>query len=71
MTHTMAVLRARHLPPSLLIECAGECTHTFRIVDGCAFPVLLPGAERPTMGFFCSPYCYLSLVHPENCSGTA
>ena len=71
MTHTMAVVRARHLPPSLLVECAGECTHTFRISDGYAFPVLLPGADRPVMGFFCSPYCYLALVRPENCDGSA
>jgi hypothetical protein len=71
MTRTMAVIRARHLSPSLLVECAGKCTHRFPIADGYAFPVLCPGAERPVMGFFCSPYCYLALVRPENCGGTA
>jgi hypothetical protein len=71
MTHTKAVIRARHLPPNLLVECAGECALRFPIADGYAFPVLLPGAERPVMGFFCSPYCYLALVRPKNCVGTA
>jgi hypothetical protein len=71
MTHTMAVIRARHLAPTLLVECAGNCTHTFLTSDGYAFPVLFPSAERPAMGFFCSPYCYLLLVRPENCAGSA
>jgi hypothetical protein len=50
MTHIMAVIRARHLPPTLLVECAGRCTHTFPIGEGYAFPVLYPGAERPPHG---------------------
>jgi hypothetical protein len=52
-----------------VVECAGECTHTFPISEGHAFPVFLPGADRPVMGFFCSPYCYLALLRPENCCG--
>jgi len=69
MTRTMEILRARKLPPRLMVECAGNCTNNFHLEDGFAMPVWCPEADRPTMAFFCSYERYLVLVPPINCYG--
>ena len=65
------VARARGLPPTLVIECQGNCTHAFPVAEGYPFPVWFRGAESPQMAFFCSPACFLALLEPRNCAGRA
>jgi hypothetical protein len=63
--------RARNLPPTLIIECAGNCTNTFALADGFPWPVIVEGQETPHLAFFCSGLCVLKLMPPKSCMGRA
>ncbi len=53
LTDANLYLTRRGLPPQLEIECAGNCTNRFALVDGLAWPAKPPDAETPVMIFFC------------------
>jgi hypothetical protein len=66
--HASEIIRARRLPPSLIVECqSAECTKCFPLSDGFPMPIYLVGEHQARMGFFCSPECYLRLVPPARC----
>jgi hypothetical protein len=70
LTDANLYLTRRGLPPQLEIECAGNCTNRFALVDGLAWPAKPPDAETPVMIFFCSAACLLAAM-PPNCCGQA
>lgn len=70
LTEPMPYLLQRGIEPTVVVECAGNCTNTFVVADGFAWPAKIPEREQPVMVFFCSAGCCLRVI-PKTCCGSA
>ena len=67
-TEPLQYLPQRNISPLEILRCAApDCTTTFTVTHGVAFPWQNPDQPHPTIYFFCSFECFLGTIPRELC----